>query len=406
MPAAQQTRLLSCNWSWAALLLCTSTPHAPRRLYASCKRFSRFFASSEFTGLLTSLGPTPSSSSSEPLPLGLSGGASPSFCSMSLALSPGTAPRLSRLLPGAAGTAAEAAGQSCRSASSPSTPASACGALRSRFAARVIAAYVVRHHTRPCSEKAATAAHYLYFSWTINKEKGSLNRLAAYMLGMIEVSHLIPWRIHRRRTVPGVTARVMDAVIGAGGPTGLECVKRLAQLGRPVRAVVRNPDKYKDAFQNLGSTVSVVKGDVEAPASLREALAGVQNIIFAASGKGYFSARAVDELVRPSVVSHTCAAHTMFFFWGVNKLRSALMQGVGAVADIAKASGAKRVVLISSALVSPHNRYARLFGCSWSVLPIKKSRALGSLHSVFLVVCNTASCTLARLLGQLSVACS
>ncbi len=226
------------------------------------------------------------------------------------------------------------------------------------------------------------------------------------MLGMIEVSHLIPWRIHRRRTVPGVTARVMDAVIGAGGPTGLECVKRLAQLGRPVRAVVRNPDKYKDAFQNLGSTVSVVKGDVEAPASLREALAGVQNIIFAASGKGYFSARAVDELVRPSVVSHTCAAHTMFFFWGVNKLRSALMQGVGAVADIAKASGAKRVVLISSALVSPHNRYARLFGCSWSVLPIKKSRALGSLHSVFLVVCNTASCTLARLLGQLSVACS
>ena len=100
-------------------------------------------------------------------------------------------------------------------------------------------------------------------------------------------------------------------MIGAGGPTGLECVKRLAQLGRPVRAVVRNPDKYRDAFENLGSTVSVVKGDVEAPASLREALAGVQNVIFAASGKGYFSARAVDELVWLSVVSYTRAAHKM-----------------------------------------------------------------------------------------------
>jgi hypothetical protein len=126
-PAAQLQLVL------AALLLGGPPPHAPRRLYASCKRFSRFFASSVFTGLLTSLGPTPSSSSSEPLPLGLAGGASPSLCSMSLALSPGISPQLSRPGPGAAGTAAEAAGMSCRSASSPSVPASACGALRSRF---------------------------------------------------------------------------------------------------------------------------------------------------------------------------------------------------------------------------------------------------------------------------------
>ena len=87
----------------------------------------------------------------------------------------------------------------------------------------------------------------------------------------------------------------MDAVIGAGGPTGRECVNRLAQLGRPVKAVIRSPEKYKDAF--TGSGITIVKGDVESLNSLKEALAGVKNIIFAASGKGYFSARAVDELV-------------------------------------------------------------------------------------------------------------
>ncbi|KAK9843431.1 hypothetical protein WJX81_002050 [Elliptochloris bilobata] len=118
----------------------------------------------------------------------------------------------------------------------------------------------------------------------------------------------------------------MDAVIGAGGPTGLECVKRLAQLGRPVQAIIRSPDKYTDLFSGLGSNVTAVKGDVESSESLTVALAGVKNIIFAASGKGYWSARAVDEL------------------------------GVGAVAEAAKAVGVKHIVLVSSALVSPHNR--------------------------------------------------
>ena len=86
--------------------------------------------------------------------------------------------------------------------------------------------------------------------------------------------------------------------MGAGGPTGLECVKRLAQLGRPVRAIVRSREKYKDDFAGLGSSVTTVKGDVTDPESLARAFDGVTGIIFAASGKSYWSARSVDELVR------------------------------------------------------------------------------------------------------------
>ena len=74
-------------------------------------------------------------------------------------------------------------------------------------------------------------------------------------------------------------------------------MKQLAQLGKPVRAIVRSPEKYKDDFASLGSSVTTVKGDVTHPESLARALAGVTGIIFAASGKGYWSARGVDELV-------------------------------------------------------------------------------------------------------------
>lgn len=74
-------------------------------------------------------------------------------------------------------------------------------------------------------------------------------------------------------------------------------MKRLAQLGKPVRAIVRSPEKYKDDFAGLGSSVTTVKGDVTDPESMARALAGVTGIIFTASGKSYWSARSVDELV-------------------------------------------------------------------------------------------------------------
>ncbi|WIA24093.1 hypothetical protein OEZ85_013698 [Tetradesmus obliquus] len=124
----------------------------------------------------------------------------------------------------------------------------------------------------------------------------------------------------------------VNVVFGAGGPTGLECVKRLLAVSTdPVRAVVRDPaahgDKLRQAAGDATSRLQVVAGDVTDPDSLTAALADAAGVIFAASGKGYWSAAAVDS------------------------------QGVKNVADAAKAAGnVSRVVLVSSMLTHPSNR--------------------------------------------------
>lgn len=87
-----------------------------------------------------------------------------------------------------------------------------------------------------------------------------------------------------------------NVVIGAGGPTGLECVKRLLQAtDQPVRAVVRDVAKYAGKFpEDSGGRLQVVQGDVEKPESLGPALENADGVIFAASGRGYWSAAPVD----------------------------------------------------------------------------------------------------------------
>jgi uncharacterized protein YbjT (DUF2867 family) len=116
------------------------------------------------------------------------------------------------------------------------------------------------------------------------------------------------------------------AVLGAGGGTGLECVKTLLEQGREVRAVVRDPAKYEGKLPKH-SNLQVVQGDVTSKDSLAKAFQQADSVIFAASGSSYFSAAAVD------------------------------FQGVQHTAEAAKQAGLKRVVLVSSGLVTPKNRF-------------------------------------------------
>lgn len=66
--------------------------------------------------------------------------------------------------------------------------------------------------------------------------------------------------------------------------------------------MLRNPDgPPKESFAGAASSsgqLEVVKGDVTDAASLRSALVGCKGVIFAASGKGYWSAKEVDCQVR------------------------------------------------------------------------------------------------------------
>ncbi|KAL3160962.1 hypothetical protein ABBQ38_009354 [Trebouxia sp. C0009 RCD-2024] len=117
---------------------------------------------------------------------------------------------------------------------------------------------------------------------------------------------------------------VDGVVFGAGGGVGFECVQHLLGKGNSVRAVVRSPEKYKDKFPK-SDLLTVAKGDVTDAASIKDMMQGAKGAIFAASGSTYWSASSVD-------------------FQGVEKVAEA-------------ATGKQRVVLCSSALVTPKNRW-------------------------------------------------
>jgi uncharacterized protein YbjT (DUF2867 family) len=50
----------------------------------------------------------------------------------------------------------------------------------------------------------------------------------------------------------------VNVVIGAGGPTGFECVKRLlAATTDTVRAVVRNPEAHGDKLRQAAGEINI-----------------------------------------------------------------------------------------------------------------------------------------------------
>jgi uncharacterized protein YbjT (DUF2867 family) len=118
----------------------------------------------------------------------------------------------------------------------------------------------------------------------------------------------------------------MIAVVGAGGATGLECVRGFQSSGTKVRAVVRNLEKYEGKF----GTSEVVKGDVTDEESLKEAFKGCTGVVFAASASKY------------------C---------GKAGPRGVDYEGVEKTARAAAAAGVGRVVLVSSRLVNPKQRF-------------------------------------------------
>lgn len=112
-------------------------------------------------------------------------------------------------------------------------------------------------------------------------------------------------------------------VFGAGGGVGFECVQHMLSKGQRVRAVVRSPQKYADKFPK-DPKLTITQGDVTNAESVKEVMKGAKGVIFAASGTTFWSAASVD------------------------------FQGLKMVADAAIQD--QRVVLVSSALVSPKNR--------------------------------------------------
>lgn len=114
--------------------------------------------------------------------------------------------------------------------------------------------------------------------------------------------------------------------MGAGGPTGWETLQALLAQGKAVRALVRSPGKYEGKF----GKAEVVKGDVTDEESLKAGFAGCQAVVFAASAskyKGDGGPYQVDNL------------------------------GLQKTANAAKAAGVGKLVVVSSRLVNPVNKW-------------------------------------------------
>ena len=86
------------------------------------------------------------------------------------------------------------------------------------------------------------------------------------------------------------------AVLGAGGATGQRCIEKLIEQNKGVKAVVRDPSKYKQLWSD-SDKLTIIAGDVTDQASLEAVLSGVKSIIYAVSSSSYFGADAVDHQV-------------------------------------------------------------------------------------------------------------
>jgi uncharacterized protein YbjT (DUF2867 family) len=68
-------------------------------------------------------------------------------------------------------------------------------------------------------------------------------------------------------------------VTGANGYVGNNTVRRLVELGKPVRAMVRNMDKTQKRLGDLGNKVEIVQGDVADREGLKRVMAGVTAVV-------------------------------------------------------------------------------------------------------------------------------
>jgi len=121
-------------------------------------------------------------------------------------------------------------------------------------------------------------------------------------------------------------------VLGAKGGTGSEIVKRLVEKSESevsqVRCIVRDPATIPEGLLPSGDDrVSIFKGDATKADSLVVPFSKADTVFFAAQGKNYDSMCMVDR------------------------------DSLGVLAQVAKKQGVRRVVMISSMLVDPVNRF-------------------------------------------------
>jgi uncharacterized protein YbjT (DUF2867 family) len=115
----------------------------------------------------------------------------------------------------------------------------------------------------------------------------------------------------------------MILVVGSTGRLGSGICQRLAELGKPVKAFVRETSDPAKVASLTGAGIPVVKGDLRDPASLKAACQGVETLIT------------------------TVSAMPVSYVPGQNDIARVDVQGSKALIDAAKAAGVKHFIYTS-----------------------------------------------------------
>lgn len=158
----------------------------------------------------------------------------------------------------------------------------------------------------------------------------------------------------------------MIVITGAAGYVGSTLVRRLVELGRPVRALVHSPEKAAMRLASVRDRIEIVRGDVTRPESLRPVLDGasaVVHLVAVAIEKGEQTYERINTQGTINVVEAAQAAGVRRFVnMSQNGADSAspfrFLASKGAAQDYVAASGLDWTALRPSVIWGPQDEFA------------------------------------------------
>ena len=188
-------------------------------------------------------------------------------------------------------------------------------------------------------------------------------------------------------------------VTGAAGYVGNNTVRRLVEMGKPVRAMVRNRDKARTRLGDIDDQIEIVTGNVSDPEGLAAIMADVTAVVHTvaiALETGGQTYEAINHQGTVNVVDAASAAGVdRFIFLSQNGADSnspyRFLQSKGRAQDYVAASDLRWTALRPSAIFGPQDEFfnsiARLVQITPLIFPlIGGGRAQFQPVSVFDVV--------------------
>ncbi len=161
----------------------------------------------------------------------------------------------------------------------------------------------------------------------------------------------------------------MILVTGASGYVGNNLVRRLVELGRPVRAMVGNVEKAVARLRDVEPKIEIVKGDVTRPETLAEWMQGVDTVIHLvaiAIEKGRGTYEAVNTQGTINVVEAAKAAGAKRFInmsqlGASSKVPYRFLTSKGIAQEYVAQSGLEWTALRPSVIWGPQDEFANSF---------------------------------------------